>query len=121
MVGRERGIGRSNRQFDLPPGKVRDIGAVFVALDYAPHISNVMGEAGHNEVCIVGGRGGPLQRTSSQDVVPDQRNQHGVFDIVIECITVPDALQCQPGGKGQQFRQIGMRGAELAFGFPRKK
>ena len=29
--------------------------------------------------------------------------------------------QAQPGGKGQQFRQIEMRGAELTFGFPRKK
>ena len=64
MVGRERGVGRSNRQFDLPPGKVRDIGAVFVALDYAAHISNVMGEAGQNEVRIVVGRGGSLQRPS---------------------------------------------------------
>jgi len=80
-----------------------------------------MGEAGDNEVRVVGSRGGPLQRSSSQDVVPDQRNQHRVFNIVIECIAVPDALQCQPGSKGQQFRQIGMRGAELAFGLPGKK
>ena len=121
MVGRERGVGRSNRQLDLPPGEVRDIGAILVALDYAADISDVMGEAGQNEVRIVGGRGGPLQRPSHQDVVPDQRHQHGVFDIVIECIAVPDALQCQPGGKRQQFRQIGMRGAESAFGFPRQE
>ena len=121
MVGCERGIGRSDRQFDFPPGKVRNIGAIFVALDYAPHISDVMGEAGNNEVRIVGCRGGPLQRASTQDVVPNQRNQHGVFNIVIQCITVSDALQCQPGGERQQFCQIGMRGAESALGFARKK
>src|SRR5450631_1567114 len=101
MVGRERGVGRSNRQLDLPAFEVCNIGIILVALDDASDISDVVGEAGQNEVRVVVGRGGPLQRTSSQDVVPNQRNQHGVFDIVIECITVPDALQCQPGGKGQ--------------------
>ena len=104
MIGRERGVGRSDRQLDLPAAEIGDIGVILVALDDAADIADVMGEAGQNEVRIVAGRGGPLQRPADQDVVPDQRHQHGVLDVVIERIAVADALQCQPGGKGQQFR-----------------
>ena len=118
MVGRERGIGRSDRQLDLAAGDVGNIGVVLVALDDAADISDVMGEAGQNEVRIVAGRGGPLQRPSNQDVVPDQRNQHGVLDIVIERVAVADALQRQPGGKGKQFGQIRHAMSRTGLRFP---
>jgi hypothetical protein len=83
-----------------------------------PDISDVVGEAGKNEVRIIGRCGRPLQRSSYKDVVADQRHEHGVFDIVIECIAIPNALQRQPCRKGQQFRQIGMRGAKTGPRFP---
>src|SRR5215467_6446668 len=105
MVGRERGVGRANRQLDLAASAVRDIGVILVSLDDAPDISDVVGKAGQNEVCVVIGRGGSLECPSSQDVVSDQRNQHGVFDIVIKCIAISNALQSQPCGIRQQFRQ----------------
>ena len=120
MVGRKRGVGRSNRQVDLTAREVRDIGVILVALNDAADISNVMGEAAQNEVRIIGRRGGPLQRPPDQDLVPNQRHEHGVLDVVIERIAVADALQCQPGGKRQQFRQSGMRRAEPAFDFLRQ-
>lgn len=80
---------------NLPAFEVCNIGVIPVALNDASDISDVVGEAGQNEVRVVVGRGGSLQRPS-QDVVTDQRNQHGVFYIVIECIAIPNALQRRP-------------------------
>ena len=109
MVGRKRRVGRSNRQLDLPPADISNKGVIFVTLDDAADVADVMGETSQNEVRIVGDRGSSLQRPSNQDVVPDQRHQHGVLDVVIERIAVADALQCQPCGEWKQFRQSGLR------------
>ena len=80
-----------------------------------------MGETGHNEVRIVADRGGSLQRPPDQDVVADQRHQHGVLDIVIERVAVADALQCQPCGEWKQFGQTRRRSAEQVLGLLRQK
>ena len=52
-----------------------------------------MGKAGKNEIRIVGGRSNALQRSPSQDVMPNQGHKHGVLNVVIECIAIPNALQ----------------------------
>ena len=109
MVGRERGVGRSNRQLDFPSADIGNIGVILVTLDDAADVADVMGETSQNEVRIVADRGGTLQRPSNQDVVPDQRHQHGVLDIVIERIAVADALQRQPCGEWKQFGQARRR------------
>ena len=110
----------THRQLDLAATQVRDINAILVAMNDTADISDVMGETAQNEVRVVGGRRGALQLPSCQDVVPNQRHEHGMFDVVIERIAVSDALQRQPGGKRQQIRQSGMRRAEPAFDFLRQ-
>ena len=61
MVGRKRGVGRSNWQLDLAAFEIRDVGVFLVPLDDAADVSDVMGETGYNEVRIVGSCGGALQ------------------------------------------------------------
>src|SRR6202040_3596519 len=88
-----------------------------VTLNDATNISDVMSKARQNEIGVVGRGGQPLQVTPDQDVMADKRDQHRVFDVVIQRIAVADAFQRKLGREWQQFGELGMGRAEPATRF----
>ena len=53
-----------------------------------------------------------MQRTAAHDVVPGKRHQHGVLDIVVECIAVTNALERDTRDRRHRLDQALMPGAE---------
>jgi len=53
-----------------------------------------------------------MQRAAAQDIVPRQRDQHRVFDIVVERVAVADAFGGYPRDRWHQVHQVGVRRAE---------
>jgi hypothetical protein len=53
--------------------------------------------------------------------MPGESDQHRMLDIVVQGIAVADAIQCKLGSVGQQFAQVGARGAKLGSRFRRQK
>jgi hypothetical protein len=68
-----------------------------------------MREACDDEVRIIGRRRRHQQRTTLEDVVPRQSDEHRMLDIVVEGIAVADAFEGQLGGKRDDFGQPRMR------------
>ena len=63
-----------------------------VVFEHAAHVTNVVHETGNQEVRSVAWAYGFAQSTTAENVVPCERDQHGVFQVVVERVGVGDAL-----------------------------
>src|SRR3984957_3415656 len=93
MIGRERSVGAAARQGDLVASRVDDVTVRSVALENAPNVADVMGEAGDDEVRVVVRSRVGEKRAALEDIVARERNEHGVLDIVIKGVAVADAFE----------------------------
>src|SRR5262245_46624472 len=55
---------------------------------------------------IVAGRRGREQRATLHDVVSDERDQHRMFDVVVERVAVSDALKRQASDRWNDLGQL---------------
>src|SRR5258708_24801250 len=108
MVGCERGIGRSSRQTNRTTAEICDKGLVIISLNNSANVTDVMGKARQNEICIIACCGWPRHRSPHQDVVPGKRNEHCVLNVVIQGVAVTNALQCESSCRRKKFNQAGM-------------
>jgi hypothetical protein len=76
-----------------------------VAFENAADIADVVHLAGGNEVGVINRLNGHEQRPPLHDVMARERDEHGVFDIVIERIAVADAFKRESDKRRNQFRQ----------------
>jgi hypothetical protein len=73
------GIGRAAGQSNLPTGAFDDIAFIIVPFDDAPDILDVVGQAGDDEVHIIG-----HGRAPHENFVACKCYEHCVFNIVIQ-------------------------------------
>src|SRR6185437_4998219 len=97
MVRRKRCIRSAAGKLNGSTGHVGHITILFITLNNAADVSDVMDQASQDEVGIVLGGSRTRERTPDQDVMASQYNEHGVLNVVIKRIAVADAFQCQPG------------------------
>jgi hypothetical protein len=97
VIGKKSGIRRFARQFCLVTGRVDDVPVRSVAFEQASNVADVVQEARNDNMGIITGKRGNEERASLHNVVPSQRHQHRMFDIMVECVAVPDALERKPG------------------------
>ena len=76
---------------------IDDVAVFAVSRENASHETDVMKKACSNEVGVITGRRRCEQRSPFHDVVPNERYQHRMFDIVIKSIAVTDALESETG------------------------
>ncbi len=64
---------------------------------------------------------GFAQSTTAENVVPCERDQHGVFQVVVERVGVGDALDRDTGGSIERFSDLSMGRAKRAAKVGREK
>ena len=121
MVGSKRGVRGTERQLHRSAVNVGNKVTGGIALNDATNISDVMSKARQNEIGVVARGRQPLQVTPDQDVMADKRDQHRVFDVMIQRIAVADAFQRKLGRERQQFGELGMGRAKPAARFRRQE
>src|SRR5258707_3059900 len=84
MIGSKRGVRGTERQLHRSAVNVGNKVTGGIALNDATNISDVMSKARQNEIGVVARGRGPLQVSPDQDVMADKRDQHRVFDVVIQ-------------------------------------
>ena len=115
VVRQQRCVGGAARQLDLVAGGIDHVTIVVVVGKNAAHVTDVVGEAGNDQVRVVGGRHVGVQRAAAQDVVAGQRHQHGVLDVVVERVAVADAFERDARDRGHHLDQPRLRRAEPAL------
>src|SRR5262249_8424563 len=115
VIGRTRGVRRSTRQFCLPSSGIDDIPAWPVPFENSPDVADVVHEARDDEVGIIVGSCGNEERAPFHDVVPGQRHEHRMLDILIEGIAVADALERKSRQGWDELAQTRVRGPEAAI------
>src|SRR6516162_11071919 len=108
MIGSKRGIGRPSRQTNRTTAEICDIGLVVISMQNSANVSDVVGQAGQDEISIIACGSLPRHLSSHEDVVPGKGNQQCVFGIVIQGVAVTNALQCQSGCERKNFSQTGI-------------
>jgi hypothetical protein len=78
-------------------------------------------ETGNQEVRPVAWAYGFAQSTTAENVVPCERDQHGVFQVVVERVGVGDALDRDTGGSIERFSDLSMGRAKRAAKVGREK
>ncbi len=114
MVGHQPGVRGTARQGHLAAGRIDHIAVRIVLLEQAAHIADVVEKAGHDDMRVVVGVDLVVQRAAAQDIVPRQRDQQRVLDIVVERVAVSDAFERHAGGGRHDLHQPCLRGAEAA-------
>ncbi len=73
-----------------------------------------MHEACNDEVRIIARERRSEESPSHHDVVPGQRDEHRMFDIVVEGVAIAYAFERKPGDGRDQLSQARMRRSEPA-------
>ena len=94
------------RQRDLVAGGIDHVAVLVVSPEQSPDIAYVVGQAGDHDMGVVLDGHVGMQRAPAQDVVAGQRHQHGMFDIVVECVAVADAFESNARDRGYHFDQV---------------
>ena len=117
MIWRERSIGGPGRQTDGTARDIRNEGCFFVALNDSPDVTDIVCEARQNEIGVVAGRRGTLQRPADQYVMADQGDEHRMLDVVIERIAVANTFQGELCRRREKFCDPCLRNAKPKSGF----
>src|SRR6267378_2516308 len=117
MIGSTRGARGTERQLHRSAVNVGNKVTSGIALNDATNISDVMSKTRQNKIGVVARGRRTLQMTPDQDVMADKRDQHRVFDVVIQRIAVADAFQRKLCREWQQFGELGMGRAKPAARF----
>src|SRR3974377_2538122 len=86
-----------------------------VACKNSAHITNVMHQASDDEMRVVLRRHMGVQRSPSYNVMPRERDQHRMLDIMIERVAVADALECNASNGRYNLEQMPGRRAISAL------
>ena len=114
VIRRQRGVGSAARQLDFAALGVDHVAVVVVAGEDAPHIADIVQQAGDQEMGVIARRRRRQKRPALHDVVADQRHEHRVLGIVIERVAVADAFEREPRHRGHVLREASMRRSKPA-------
>src|SRR5260370_27193898 len=89
MIGSKGGVRGTERQLHRSAVNVGNKVTSGIALNDATNISDVMSKTRQNKIGVVARGRRPLQMTPDQDVMADKRDQHRVFDVVIQRMLLP--------------------------------
>ena len=112
MIGRERGVGGTARQFHLSAAGLDDEAVAPVPFDDPADVADVVRQTGGDEVRIFDRRRIDQHRPPFEDVVAGQGDEHRVLDVVVEGVAVADAFQGELRREGNDFGQARMRAPE---------
>src|SRR5207344_1895277 len=93
MVGHQAGVRRTARQGHLA-ARLIDYKTVHVVIpEQAAYITDVVEQAGYDDMGVIIRGQIIVQRATAEDVVSCEGHQQRVFDIVIESVAVSDAFE----------------------------
>ena len=115
VIGRERRVGRSAGQGDLPPGGVDHEAVRLVPVQKTADVTDIVGQAGDDEVAIVGRRRIRDERAPLENVVAGERDEHRMLDIVIEGVAVAEAFERELRGERDDLGETPERHPEAVF------
>ena len=121
MIGQKSCVGRSARQCCFTSGRVSDVTVGAISFENAPDVANVVHEAGNDEMRIITGKCGNEKGASLHDVLPGQRHEHRVLDVVIEGVAVTRRVERKPGYGWNELSELRMQGSELCDSCPRRE
>ena len=109
VVRHERGVRGAAGKRDLVAGLVDHEFRPGVAIQNPAHEADVVQKTGADQMSVVFGHDPVGQHAPAQDVAADHRDQHRMFEIVVEGVAAGDALDGAAGQGAQTFGHFVMR------------